>query len=330
LQRKGSQQEECQVPEFHDSYHFEQKRNDVLAVGELLVDLIPGEYDAAFSESSFQPYFGGSPANIAMNIKKLGGSSAIASAVGNDGPGQFLLQRLAAEGISSDLVAVTEESTSLVLLNKSVTSPTPVFYRNADRQLSYSEELELTLRDSKFLHFSCWPISMQPARETMQRLVKSAREQQVLIGFDPNYHPDIWQRGEDGAEYVKRVIGHADIVKPSDDDAERLFGPDTPQNQIEKFLELGAKLVILTLGKEGAIASNGTETLFFPTLAAEVADTTGAGDAFWSGLYTALTQGYSIQKAIVLGFAVTAYKLKYTGAVVELPPLEKIKGIYNL
>ncbi|MHA7966508.1 carbohydrate kinase family protein [Paenibacillus sp. CAU 1782] len=318
------------MPEFHESYVFEQKRNDVLAVGELLVDLISGDYDTAFGESSFQPYFGGSPANIAMNIKRLGGSSAIASAVGNDRPGQYLLRHLEAAGIASDLVAVTEESTSLVLLNKSRNSPIPVFYRNADFQLPYTEGLELALQDSKILHFSCWPISMLPARETIQRLVESAKRQNVLIGFDPNYHPAIWQKGEDGAAYVKRVIGHADIVKPSDDDAERLFGPDTPQNQLQKFLELGAKLVILTLGKEGAIASNGSETLFFPTMAQEVADTTGAGDAFWSGLYAALTQGYSIREAIMLGFAVTAYKLKYVGAVAELPPLGEIGGIYNL
>jgi sugar/nucleoside kinase (ribokinase family) len=95
-------------------------------------------------------------------------------------------------------------------------------------------------------------------------------------------------------------------------------------------LDLGAKLVILTMGKDGAIASNGSETATFTTLATEVADTTGAGDAFWSGFYASLVKGYSVYDSISLGFAVSAYKLKYTGAVVNLPILETIKDLYGL
>ena len=66
------------------------------------------------------------------------------------------------------------------------------------------------------------------------------------------------------------------------------------------------------------------------TLATEVVDTTGAGDAFWSGFYTAIVKGYTIRQALTLGFAVSAYKLKYTGAVVDLPKLEEIEEIYGL
>ncbi|WP_238916960.1 PfkB family carbohydrate kinase [Clostridium sp. YIM B02555] len=65
----------------------------------------------------------------------------------------------------------------------------------------------------------------------------------------------------------------------------------------------------MTLGKDGAIASNGLETIRFETLAKEVVDTTGAGDAFWSGFYTSIIKGYSIREALNLGFAVSAYKL---------------------
>lgn len=86
----------------------------------------------------------------------------------------------------------------------------------------------------------------------------------------------------------------------------------------------------MTLGKDGAIASNGVETIKFKTMASEVVDTTGAGDAFWSGFYAAIIKGYTIKEALNLGFAVSAYKLKYTGAVVDLPKLEEIKTAYSL
>lgn len=86
----------------------------------------------------------------------------------------------------------------------------------------------------------------------------------------------------------------------------------------------------MTLGKEGAIVSNGKETIQFDTLADQIVDTTGAGDAFWSGFYAALVKGYTLQQSITLGFAVSAYKLKFLGAVVDLPKLDKIKQMYSL
>ena len=86
----------------------------------------------------------------------------------------------------------------------------------------------------------------------------------------------------------------------------------------------------MTLGKDGAIVSNGSETVYLDSLATKVVDTTGAGDAFWSGFYAALIKGYTVRESLSLGFAVSAYKLKFIGAVVDLPKLEGIKELYEL
>lgn len=315
---------------FNDSIEFSNSKNDILAVGELLVDMISAEYSEDFQCDIYKKFFGGSPANIAMNTKKLGINSLVASAVGNDGLGKFLVNHLSDAGIDTSCIDTVDYATSMVLVTKSKSSPVPIFYRDADYHLNYSDKLEEAVVNSKIVHFSCWPISRQPSRDAIERIIDKARENNVLVCFDPNYHPMIWEKGEAGVEYVKSIIGKIDIVKPSEDDAERLFGKDIPEKQIEKFLELGAKLVILSLGKDGAIVSNGKENIRFKTLATEVVDTTGAGDAFWSGFYTAIIKGYTVKEALSLGFAVSAYKLRYTGAVVELPKLEDIKEIYKL
>ncbi len=315
---------------FDEKINFQDKKNDILTVGELLVDMISADYDENFESSTYQKFFGGSPSNIAMNTKKLGIRSLVASAVGKDGFGTFLTNHLKNAGMDTSCVQQAEASTSMVVVTKSKSTPIPIFYRGADYHLDYTPKLNEALLNSKIVHFSCWPISMQPVRQTIERVLEEARNQGVLICFDPNYHPMIWQKGEDSVEYVKSIIRKVDIVKPSEDDAERLFGKDTPENQIEKFLKLGAKLVIMTLGKDGAIVSNGNETVSFETLATEVVDTTGAGDAFWSGFYAAIVKGHTIRQALKIGFAVSAFKLKYTGAVVELPTLEEIKQQYEL
>ncbi|WP_042354371.1 carbohydrate kinase family protein [Bacillus rubiinfantis] len=315
---------------FNERIELQNNDNDILTVGELLIDMISEDYDDDFSSNTYHKFFGGSPSNIAMNVKRLGIRSLVASAIGIDGLGNFLLRHLQNAGIGTKCVQQVEHATSMVLVTKSKTNPVPIFYREADYHLSYTLELEKALLNSKILHFSCWPISRLPARATIEKMIDTAGRNDKLVCFDPNYHPLLWQKGEDGVKYVKSIIGKVDIIKPSEDDAERLFGKDTPENQINKFLGLGAKLVILTLGKDGAIVSNGTEVIRLESLATEVVDTTGAGDAFWSGFYTAIIKGYSIKEATFLGFAVSAYKLKYTGAVVELPKLEEIKTMYGL
>ncbi|MFD2662750.1 carbohydrate kinase family protein [Paenibacillus thailandensis] len=315
---------------FDEKIAWRNQRNDVLTVGELLIDMISSDYGENHESSEYRKFFGGSPSNIAMNAKKLGIRPLVAASVGEDGFGKYLIERLREAGIDTDCVQSVDHSTSMVVVTKSTATPVPIFYRGADYRLEYTSKLEQALLQSKVVHFSCWPISLAPARQTIERLVETAREHGILVGFDPNYHPMIWQRGEEGTAYVKSMIGKTDIVKPSEDDSERLFGKDTPERQVEKFLELGAKLVVLTLGKDGAIASNGKETCVFDTFAAEVVDTTGAGDAFWSGFYAAAVKGYTIREALNLGFAVSAYKLKYTGAVADLPTLEAIKEMYGL
>lgn len=310
-----------------DKLEFSHRQNDILTVGELLVDMIAEDYGES---DTYHKYFGGSPSNIAMNVKKLGINSLVASAVGNDGLGTFLINHLDKAGMDTTCIQKVDYATSMVVISKSKDTPVPIFYRDADYHLSYTEKLENALVNSKVVHFSCWPISKQPSRDVIMKVIETARQNNLLVCFDPNFHPMVWQKGEDGIAYIKSLIQKVDIIKPSEDDAERLFGKDSHENQIAKFLDLGAKLVIMTIGKDGAIISNGKETAAFDSLATEVVDTTGAGDAFWSGFYTAIVKGSTIREALRSGFAVSAYKLKYTGAVVDLPALEDIEETYKV
>ncbi|GIO39198.1 fructokinase [Paenibacillus antibioticophila] len=316
--------------DFENSVQFAEKDLDLLTVGELLVDMISEDYGVSFENGTYHRYFGGSPANIAMNTKRLGIRPLVASAVGSDGLGQFLLEHLSRSGMDTSCVQQVDEATSLVVVTKSKSTPVPIFYRGADYRLAYTEELRTALLRTKIVHFSCWPLSRQPVRSAVEQVIRDARQNGTLVCFDPNYHPALWEKGEDGIEYIKSILPLVDIAKPSEDDAERLFGKDTPENQLQRFLDLGVKLVILTLGKDGALVSNGRETVKLETLATQVTDTTGAGDAFWSGFYAALVKGYPVRRALKFGLAVSAYKLQYTGAVVELPALETFQEKYPI
>ncbi|WNS44223.1 sugar kinase [Paenibacillus sp. MMS20-IR301] len=316
--------------ELDESVELREADIDLLTAGELLIDMISAEFDEEVQSGTYQRFFGGSPSNIAMNVKKLGIRSVVASAVGNDGLGNYLIRHLQHAGISTDCIQQVSQATSMVVLTKSKSTPVPIFYRGADYQLTYTRQLKHALMNSKILHFSSWPVSRLHSRGTIEQAIAQAKETGLLVCFDPNYHPMVWDEGGDGIRYIQGLISQADIIKPSEDDAERLFGKQSPETHVENFLKLGAKLVILTLGKDGAIVSNGRQTEHFPTMAKEIADTTGAGDAFWSGLYTGMVKGYTLRKAVQVGLATSAYKLKYIGAVVDLPDAESICQAYEL
>ena len=289
---------------FEKSFIFNEKDFDLFTMGELIVDMISDDYEG------YTKHFGGSPANIAMNVKKLGGNSVIAASVGKDSFGDYLISCLNKRNINTNYINQVDKATSMVVVTKSKDTPVPIFYRDADYDLQYNEDINYILENTKILHFSSWPLSQHKSRKTMEKVLEEGRKNNI--------------------EYIKNIIKKVDIIKPSEVDAERLFGEDSPENQVKKFVDLGAKLVIMTLGKDGAIVTNGKETLKFETLAKEIVDTTGAGDAFWSGFYTGITKGYTLKKSLELGFATSAYKLRYTGAIAHLPKIEEIKNIYNL
>jgi sugar/nucleoside kinase (ribokinase family) len=303
-----------------------QRKTDLFCVGELLVDMIATKYGNLIHCETFGRFAGGSPANIASNARKLGLSAAVAAAVGSDGFGDYLLDGFEREGLDASLVQRCEESTSLVVISRSRDTPVPIFYRGADYHIVLTPAIESRLQESSIFHFSCWPLSMEPARSTVKSMIRIARAEHSLVCFDPNYHPMVWRNNREAISFIEALMPDIDIVKPSEDDANRLFGADDPVRHMRRFLALGAKLVIMTLGRDGAIASDGSETREYPSLADNVADTTGAGDAFWSGLYAGLIGKRSIDRSILIGMAVCARKLRCIGSKVPKTSLVEIES----
>jgi sugar/nucleoside kinase (ribokinase family) len=123
-----------------DKIDFQNKGNDVLTVGEILIDMISTDYDESFESNTYHKFFGGSPANIVMNVKKLGIRSLLASAVGKDGLGTFLINHLHNAGIDTTGIQQVDDSTSMVVVTKSKLTPIPIFYRGADYQLTYNPD----------------------------------------------------------------------------------------------------------------------------------------------------------------------------------------------
>ena len=313
--------------------NFSESKFDVVAVGEVLADIISAELVPSFKEADeFKRYFGGSPANITMNVSNLGANSALITKVGADGIGDYLTEKLVAGGVDvSGVVASDKHNTSIVMVTQSKESPDFIAYRDAEKYIEVSDIKEDLITDTKIIHLSTFALSAPVTRQTLLKVVEIAEQNDKVISLDPNYRPQLWEGEEDGPQFIKNLLGQVNIVKPSLDDAEALFGPgSSPREYIKQFHDLGVELVILTLGAEGVLISTGDEELKLDTYADEVVDTTGAGDAFWSGLYASLVDGDKLETAVKVGNGTAALALQQVGALADLPNKDQIINRFKI
>ncbi len=302
-------------------FNLMDKPHDVVLIGEILIDKI---YDK--KSKTFKSIMGGSTSNISVNLKCLGQKSTFIGTVGNDSYGKGILEKLKENGMDTSYVSVSDNLTSVVEIDKSKGSPIPKFYRSSDNQIYFTKELETIIRNSKIFHFSYWPLSIEPSKSTILKSIEIAKKNNVIIGFDPNYHIDLDPLNGLSIGEILKIIGKVDIVKPSLDDSIRIFGKGlSPKEYIQKYVDLGCSLVIMTLGEKGLIASYKGEVIEMESLAKTVVDTTGAGDAFWGGFYAGIITNESINDSLKLGLLCSAYNLTEIGAFNDFPSLKEMK-----
>lgn len=294
---------------------------DLLAVGELLVDLISTEVAGSLAEAeAFARYQGGSPANLTRNLALLDNRAALIACVGNENLGRFLIQQLEATGVMTDhLVTDPVAPTSLVVVARSAGTADFIAYRSADVQLKPEHLPGTLLHETTLYHTTCFALSREPARTTILDGARRATEAGCTLTLDANYAPSIWGDREQARQVVAEYCRPGALVKLSRDDVTRLLGTEdiASGEAIQRFHDWGAALVCLTLGPAGSIISwdHGTHQERVAARSVEVADATGAGDAYWAGFLTAWLDGKSPPDCARTGSALAARKLRHIGPI---------------
>src|SRR6056297_552555 len=294
-------------------YKFRDSEIDIISFGELLVDLITEKKEVRLSEAEkFSRYFGGSAANVAVNSQRLGAKTRMLTRIGNDDFGDFLLDVLKRENIKTEGIQIDESKrTPLVFVNKTSGTPAWLAYRDADKYIEFNDKVQELVNKTKIIYLTTFILSQKPSRDTALKVLDVIKEDKnTLLAFDPCYRPILWPKEDEGSKLVKSIIAASDFIKPSLDDAKYLFGPDTPENYLEKYLQVGANIVILTMGKDGALVSDGKEKYRLKVYSKKVVDVTGAGDSFWSGFMIGILDGLSIREA---------FKIRGIGALSQVP-----------
>lgn len=303
---------------------------DVVSVGELVVDFISVEQtDTLGNATTFRRYLGGSPANMATYVSKLGGTSAVISKTGIGAFGTFLKSELNRHGVVTDYL-VMDHRTNTTIVFVSSTAATPDFeeFRSGDYLLAPDEVSREAVESARVVHSSAFALSREPCRSAVVEAFRSAHESGRIVSFDPNYSRRVWPDYKEAKAVLRRVYRHVDVTKPSLDDAGRIFGGERePEKYLEMFHEMGPETVVLTMGKEGTLVSEKGETIHhIPARPVEVHDATGAGDAFWAGYLVALLDGEPPTRCALFAREVAEMKLERVG---PLPDEIERKPLYD-
>lgn len=294
---------------------------DLLAIGETVVDFKSRGVTTSLREAEhFARNLGGQPANFAVYMAKLGCRSAVISRVGSGHFGEFLRQELEHYGVSTEYLYRTPgENTTLVFVSRTPAVPDFSVNRGADGKLSPKDILTEAIDRARIVHASAFALSREPSRSAVRRAFRLAREMGKIVTFDPNFSPRIWPDREEAWEVMAQIMRDVDVVKPSEEDAQRMLdvnlsGAELEAAVLERFHDLGARTVVFTCsGGPVAISEDGKVQHVTRLPEVQVVDRTGAGDAFWAGLMAAHLDGKPWPLCVRFGHEVARYALRTVG-----------------
>ena len=295
---------------------------DLYAIGEVVVDFISiSMADSLADARKFHSFVGGQPANLAIDLALLGRNTALAACVGDDGFGKMITKFLQESGVKTEFSQCTENApTTSAIIARHTKTPDFVINRGADACLCFNADHEQVIASSRIVHSSAFALAREPYRSAVLETLKFAHDSGCLVTFDQNYHPKTWPDSREINEHLISVYRYVDVTKPSVDDCERIFGERmSPENYAERFLEWGPSIVLITKGSEGVylVTSAGDSYEIFPKKV-DVADVTGAGDAFWAGFLTAILDGSSPLEAACFGQVVAETKVGVMGPITDM------------
>ncbi len=237
--------------------------------------------------------------------------------VGNDGFGSYITERLSSVGVNTNHLNVLEnKSTSVIFVSRSEGTPDFIPYRSADCCI-YEEQISSEiLSNTKIFHTTCFALSKNPAQKTILKKAQEAHDLGCKLSIDLNYAKKLWKSQKKAFKVIKTYCQFNPLIKISEDDMLRLFEKELPHEEIfEFFHHQGVDTVCLTLGSKGVkLSQKGKEVIQIPAIKIDkVMDSTGAGDAFWSGFLFAYIKEKSIHECLDIALKLAALKLQNVG-----------------
>jgi 2-dehydro-3-deoxygluconokinase len=299
---------------------------DVVALGEAMVEFnqtCPGE-------PQYLQGFGGDTSNAAIAAARAGARVAYLTRIGQDTFGDALMALWQHEGVDTRGVERDRVAPTGIYFVTHGPGGHEFSYRRAGSAASLMTPQCLPreiVRAARILHVSGISLAIsQGARDTVFAAIEAARNAGALVSLDSNLRLKLWSLQEARAA-ITRAAGLCDLFLPSVEDALTLSGHGDADAILDWSHSLGPRQVVLKLGKDGALVSDGKRRERIAGHAVATADATGAGDCFSGNLLARLASGDSIFHAARYANAAAAIAVQGFGAVAPLPRPEQVRAL---
>lgn len=283
----------------------------VLVIGEALIDIVEREGHVA------EEHVGGSPANVALGLGRLGVPVRLRTGLARDDRGMRIADHLTASGVDVDDESFVLDRTSTAVARLS---------QEGDAQYEFDIQWRigapLELGDAQVVHVGSIGCFIEPGATRVRDTVR-AWGNRARLTFDPNIRPSLVGDRAATLQITEDVASWSDLVKLSVEDAAWLYPGASVRSVVDRFLSLGSRLVAVTLGGDGAVIASTEAWVQVTHPVARVKDTVGAGDTFMAAMAAELAQGFqgtNAEELSVAGeFAVAAAAITVSRAGADLP-----------
>jgi fructokinase len=228
---------------------------------------------------------GGSPANVALGLARLGHSVRFATRLGRDEDGLLVREHLESDGVRLVDGSVVDDRTSTATATLDATGAATYVFD------LHWELPDVDLSDVAHLHTGSIAATLSPGAARVRAAVAAASAAGATTSYDPNLRPRIMGSPDVERPGIERLVSASDVVKASDEDLAWLYPGEAADDVVRRWAGLGPALVVVTRGEQGATATRAAapgELLAVAPRPVAVVDTVGAGDAFMSGLLSGL------------------------------------------
>ncbi|EXC32163.1 Putative fructokinase-5 [Morus notabilis] len=317
------------------------ERNNSLVVcfGEMLIDFVPTVAGVSLAEApAFKKAPGGAPANVAVGVSRLGGSSAFIGKVGDDEFGRMLSNILKENNVNNSGVRFDQTArTALAFVTLRADGEREfLFFRNPSADMLLREaELDIALiKQAKIFHYGSISLIEEPSRSAHLAAMGIAKKNGCFLSYDPNLRLPLWPSHEAALKGIMSIWDQADLIKISEDEITFLTGGDDPYDDnavLTKLFHPNLKLLIVTEGSAGCRYYTKEFKGRVHGVTVKPIDTTGAGDAFVSGILYSLASDLNLfqdekclREALSFANACGAITVTERGAIPALPTKDTV------
>jgi sugar/nucleoside kinase (ribokinase family) len=291
-------------------------RFDVTIAGELNVDLIlsglPDELppERELLADSMMLTLGGSSAILAHNLAALGSRVGFQSRIGDDDLGGSILQMLQQSGVDTSRVRCSQDGmkTGITVVLQRAAWRNMVTYSGTIAELSWDDLDFDYLTDSRHFHVSSFYLQ-QALRPRLPDIFRKMKEAGLSTSLDTNDDPDDqWQGG------LHEALRYVDVFLPNEREAQKVAGTTDVETAVTKLAKL-VPLIVVKLGRNGALAQRGDERYTSAAITVDAVDAVGAGDSFVAGFLSRYVQGADLDKCLRAGNLAGAFSTTRAGGV---------------